>query len=161
KAAGKKLSEESEQLDFISSHDRLMGLAAEIEMWRTQAHKGAVYWLEAYESRRGMPRVSLAAAPIDIRAAMREQLFDKVPTVIMTTATLSVGSASEPRRPRARATVQKTRTTTPTVTPFDFFKSRVGLTQCEEIQVGSPFDYREQAELVTIRDMPDPTSAER
>jgi ATP-dependent DNA helicase DinG len=34
----------------------------------------------------------------------------------------------------------------------------VGLTKCDSIQVGSPFDYREQAELVTFRDMPDPSS---
>ena len=53
KAAGKKLSEESEQQDFLSSHDRLMALAGELEIWRTQAQKGTVYWLESYEGRRG------------------------------------------------------------------------------------------------------------
>ena len=37
----------------------------------------------------------------------------------------------------------------------------MGLTKCDSIQVGSPFNYREQAELVTLRDMPDPTTAER
>ena len=91
KAAGKKLSEESEQQDFIAAHDRLTALAAELEMWRNQAQKGAVYWLESYQSRRGMPRLTLSAAPVDIGPAMREQLFDKVPTVILTSATLSVG----------------------------------------------------------------------
>jgi ATP-dependent DNA helicase DinG len=44
---------------------------------------------------------------------------------------------------------------------FTFFKSRVGLTQCDEVQAGSPFNYREQAELVTLRDMPDPAAGER
>lgn len=139
KAAGKKLSDESEQQDFLSSHDRLMALAGELETWRTQAQKGTVYWLEAYEGRRGNPRLTLAASPVDIGPAMRDQLFDKVPSVIMTSATLSVGKQGN----------------------FDFFKSRVGITQCDEVQVGSPFDYREQAELVTLRDMPDPTSSER
>ena len=139
KAAGKKLSEESEQQDFIAAHDRLTALAAELEMWRSQAQKGAVYWLESYQSRRGMPRLTLSAAPVDIGPAMRQQLFDKVPTVILTSATLSVGKQGS----------------------FDFYKSRVGLTQCDEIQVGSPFNYREQAELVTLRDMPDPTTSER
>jgi ATP-dependent DNA helicase DinG len=139
KSAGKKLSDESEQQDFLSSHDRLLALAGELETWRTQAQKGTVYWLESYEGRRGNPRLTLAASPVDIGPAMREQLFDKVPSVIMTSATLSVGRQGN----------------------FDFFKSRVGITQCEEVQVGSPFDYREQVELVTLRDMPDPTSAER
>jgi ATP-dependent DNA helicase DinG len=149
KAAGKKLSEESEQLDFIAAHDRLMALAGELETWRTQAQKGTVYWLESYETRRGFPRLTLAAAPVDIGPAMREQLFDKVPSVIMTSATLSVG------RLGATGSASAGRGS------FDFFKSRVGLTQCDEVQVGSPFNYREQAELVTMRDMPDPTSAER
>ncbi len=102
KAAGKKLSEESEQQDFISAHDRLLALAGELELWRTQAQAGTVYWLESYEGRRGMPRLTLAAAPVDIGPAMREQLFDKVPTVIMTSATLSVGRPSANPSPAAR-----------------------------------------------------------
>ena len=56
KAAGKKLSEETEQQDFIAAHDRLMALAGEIEAWRTQAQAGAVYWIErikAAAARRG------------------------------------------------------------------------------------------------------------
>ena len=152
KQAGKKLSEESEQQDFLAAHDRLIGLATEIEMWRTQSEKGAVYWLESYQSRRGTPRLTLSAAPLDIGPAMRQHLFDKVPTVIMTSATLSVGNGSFPSPFSGRSQGSSA---------FAFFKSRVGLTQCDEIQVGSPFNYREQVELVTLRDMPDPTSAER
>jgi ATP-dependent DNA helicase DinG len=137
KTAGKKLSEESEQQDFLSACDRLLVLATELETWRAQSQKGTVYWLESYKTRRGVARLTLAASPLDIGPAMREQLFDKVPTVVMTSATLSVGRQGD----------------------FEFFKSRIGLTQCDAIQVGSPFDYRNQAELVTMRDMPDPASA--
>jgi ATP-dependent DNA helicase DinG len=139
KLAGKKFRDESERQDFNAAHDRLMVLAAELEAWRTQSQKGTVYWLETYRTRRGAPRVTLAAAPIDIGPALREQLFDKVPTVVMTSATLSVGREGS----------------------FDFFKSRIGLTRCDMVQVGSAFDYREQAELVTLGNMPDPTTAER
>jgi ATP-dependent DNA helicase DinG len=39
---------------------------------------------------------------------------------------------------------------------FDFFKSRIGLTQAECHAWGSPFDFRRQAELVLVEDMPDP-----
>ncbi len=155
KAAGKKLSDESEQQDFISAHDRLTALASELETWRTQSQSGTVYWLESYETRRGRPRMTLAGSPVDIGAAMREQLFDKVPSVIMTSATLSVGRSSGERSSPAKGRGGDA------ASPFAFFKSRVGLTQCAELQVGSPFDYREQAELVTLRDMPDPTTAER
>ncbi len=69
----------------------LQRLASELETWRTQSQSGTVYWLESYETRRGRPRMTLAGSPVDIGAAMREQLFDKVPSVIMTSATLSVG----------------------------------------------------------------------
>jgi ATP-dependent DNA helicase DinG len=160
KLAGKKLSEESEQQDFFAAHDRLTALAAEIETWRTQAQKGTVYWLETYQTRRGFPRLTLAASPLDVGPAMREQLFDKVPTVIMTSATLSVGRASGATA-AAAVPGSPAEGNSSGAGPFTFFKSRVGLTQCDEIQVGSPFNYREQAELVTLRDMPDPTSSER
>jgi ATP-dependent DNA helicase DinG len=154
-----------------------------------QAQAGTVYWLESYEGRRGNPRLTLAAAPIDVGPAMREQLFDKIPTVIMTSATLSVGrtdsvkstlassgataglpSSASPTTPlrskhttdSASANSAAARTATKTKPDsFAFFKSRIGLTQCDEIQVGSPFNYQEQAELVTLPGMPDPTSAAR
>ena len=80
KAAGKKLSEESEQQDFIAAHDRLMVLAGELETWRTQAQKGTVYWIESYEGRRGTPRLTLVRRagryrPRDARAALRQSAF--------------------------------------------------------------------------------------
>jgi ATP-dependent DNA helicase DinG len=162
KTAGGKLQDESEQQDFIAAHDRLMGLAGEIELWRMQAAAGAVYWIESSYSRRGAPRLTLSAAPVDVGPAMREQLFEKVPTVIMTSATLSVGGkwSSEPGRPRPREEMLRSGASTPRLASndgFAFFQSRVGLTQCLTAQVGSPFNFREQAELVTVRDMPDPS----
>ncbi len=54
----------------------------------------------------------------------------------MTSATLAIG-----RRPS-----------------FDFLKSRIGLTQCETLRLGSPFDFQTQAKLILVRDMPDPSA---
>ena len=148
KSAGNQFDDEVERQDFTAAHDRLVALVGEIEAWRTQAQDGAVYWIEAYDRRRGGPRIKLSAAPVDVGPAMRQQLFDRVPSVILTSATLSVG-----RPPAAGATS----TTDADSGTFAFFQSRVGLTQCDTLQVGSPFNYREQVELVTLRDMPDPT----
>ena len=50
-----------------------------------------MYWIEASRSRRGRRGSALAAAPIDVGPALREQLFEKVTTVVMTSATLAVG----------------------------------------------------------------------
>lgn len=135
KAAGNKITNEVERQDFTAAHDRLLGLAGDIEAWRTQRDESAVYWVDSRQSRRG-PRMSLGAAPVDVGPALRAELFEKVPSVILTSATLSVG------RPAS----------------FNFFRSRIGLTQCEGRQLGSPFDYQRQARLVTLTGMPDPSS---
>src|SRR5262249_10917308 len=83
-------------------------------------------------------RVYLASAPIDVGPALQEALYSQVPTVILTSATLSVG--------HGRA-------------GFEHFRRRLGLTDCETVQLGSPFNFREQAELHLFREMPDPAVA--
>jgi ATP-dependent DNA helicase DinG len=130
---GDRLKEE-EKHDFTSAADRLQVLAGEIEAWRKQQLAGTVYWIDRSLSRRGRARFALAAAPIDIGPVLREHLFEKVPTVVLTSATLAIGREAS----------------------FDFFKSRIGLTQAMGLRLGSPFNYREQAELITLEGMPDP-----
>lgn len=121
--------------DFVAARDRLRGLAEMVEDWRMQRLPDSVYWVEVNRGRR-YRRTNLAAAPIDVGPLLREHLFDKVPTVVMTSATLATGSGS-----------------------FDFFKSRTGLTQAESLCLGSPFNYEEQAQLILLDGMPDPTDS--
>ncbi len=137
KSAGNRLEEVSDRQDFTSAHDRLLSLAGEIEAWRMQTAANTVYWLDRYEGSRGRPRMSLIAAPLEVGSTLREQLFDQVPTVVLTSATLAAGGDRE---------------------GFEFFQSRIGLTQCEALRLGSPFDYAHQATLVTLPKMPDPSS---
>jgi ATP-dependent DNA helicase DinG len=125
---------EDERLDFTAAAERLQGLAGLLEDWRMQKESDTVYWIDVARSRRGRRRVHLAAAPLDVGPALREQLFDKVATVVMTSATLAVGQPGS----------------------FDFFCSRIGLAETECRRWGSPFDYRQQAELVLPEGMPDP-----
>ena len=133
---GQRLTNDVERQDFVAAADRLALLAGEVEMWRTQSVEGAVYWVEASWTRRQVRRVKLYAAPVDVGPALREQLFQKVPTVVMTSATLSVGRDGK----------------------FDFFQSRIGLTQAKTLKLGSPFDYQKQVELILPKGMPDPTN---
>ncbi len=126
---------EEDRLDFSAAAERLQTLATLLEDWRTQRQRDTVYWLDSARSKRGRPRMTLASAPLDVGPALREQLFAKVSTVVMTSATLSVGREGS----------------------FDFFKSRAGLTQAECQRWGSPFDYQKQAELILVDGMPDPT----
>ncbi len=127
---------EDDRPDFGAAAERLQTLAALLEDWRCQRQSETVYWIEASRGRRGRRRMHLSAAPLDVGPALREQLFDKVSTVVMTSATLTVGRGGS----------------------FDFFKSRIGLTQAETRRWGSPFDYPNQAELVLLDGMPDPVT---
>jgi ATP-dependent DNA helicase DinG len=138
-ALGKQLHKASANLkpearqDFTAAADRVSLLASSIDDWRSQRHTDTVHWIDITPGRRGRRRVTLAAAPLSVGPALRAQLFEKIPTVVMTSATLSVGSGS-----------------------FDYFKSRVGLTAARCERWGSPFDYQRQAKLVLLEGMPDP-----
>lgn len=128
-----RLKKPEDKQDLESAANRLDVISGELESWRRQKMAGYVYWVEMLPGRR--TRLNLEAAPIDVGPQLREHLFDKVKTVIMTSATLAVGKQGS----------------------FDFFQSRVGLKQTEKLAVGSPFDYPKQATLVLVDGMPDPT----
>jgi len=134
------LKDESEQKNFESAHDRLLSLSTTLKSWNQQILSDSVYWLERASGRRGYERISLAAAPIDVGAVLREELFQskQIKSVIMTSATLAVGNDPS----------------------FRFFRSRVGLSGGMSTRVGSPFRYDQQAEVILVAGLPDP-SAER
>jgi ATP-dependent DNA helicase DinG len=104
--------------------------------WIEQRSEGFVYWIETTASRSGRPRVGLSAAPIEVGPVLREELFEKTGSVVMTSATLATG---QPPR-------------------FDFYKSRIGLTRCQTLRAGSPFNFREQAQIILVPGLPDPTA---
>ncbi len=80
---------------------------------------------------------SSSRSPLDIGPIFRRDLFDHVPTCILTSATLSVGSP-----PR-----------------FDFSKSRLGLSSdLPTLHLGSPFDFPRQVTLYLVKGLPDPSS---
>ncbi|MEL6896348.1 MAG: helicase C-terminal domain-containing protein, partial [Planctomycetota bacterium] len=146
-ALGKAIGEYGEQLDkkrvadkkdFQSAAERIYALAGGIRTWVDQSMEDSVYWIERTGSTRGSDRITLAAAPIDVGQTLRTELFqsETIRSVILTSATLAVGNDDN----------------------FSFYRGRIGLTGGDNVRVGSPFDYRQQARLVTVRDMPDPSS---
>jgi len=137
KKQARDLESVDERQDLNAAAARLEGIAGSIDTWLKQEAAESVYWVESTASRR-RPRVGLVAAPIDIGPVLREELFNQVPSVVMTSATLAVGRAKS----------------------FEFFQSRVGLTKTETRWLGSPFNYREQAKLIVLDGMPDPTAAD-
>ncbi len=129
----KAIQKAEERQDFTAAAARLEGMAEGVDQWNTQQMAEAVFWVEATRGRRGQ-RISLAATPVDVGPILREHLFNKVHTVVATSATLA------------------------TAGKFEFFQSRVGLTQTSALSLGSPFNYEEQAELILLEGMPDPAA---
>lgn len=131
---GLSQTDASKKQDYVAASERLGALAGDIEAWRKHALESGVYWAEASLTRRGRPRTTLASAPLDIGPILREQLFQRCKSVILTSATLTTGAKS-----------------------FDFMKARIGLTETGTLKLGSPFNYREQAKVILVRGMPDPS----
>ncbi len=133
--AAEDVKSPADKQNLISAADRLTVMSASIEQWRTHEMEDSVYWIESSQRRNGKQHIGLMAAPLDVGPLIRENLFDKVDSVIMASATIAVGNAS-----------------------FDFFQNRVGLTQGDSLQLGSPFDYEKQAKLVVVGDMANPST---
>jgi ATP-dependent DNA helicase DinG len=127
-----RLESDEQKVEVVAASARCSELAATLTTWLKQQLPGQVYWVEVSGERQ--QRISLSSAPIDVGPALREHLYDKVPTVVLTSATLSVGGSHG----------------------FDHFRHRLGLADTETRQLGSPFNYREQVELHLFRRLPDP-----
>ncbi len=112
--------------ELIPLHRRAVELRARLEQWMAGGERTYVYWVE----RRGRG-CYLQATPIDVGPLLRTRVFDEIPTVVLTSATLAVGGT------------------------FDFVKERLGLAAPRELIVPSHFDYAQQALLYVPHHLPD------
>jgi ATP-dependent DNA helicase DinG len=113
--------------DVESLVRRLREIRFELEFIVTGTDKKFVYWLE--RRNRG---VFLRASPIDVAGLLQDKLFEEVPTVVLTSATLSSGGN------------------------FAFIRDRLGLDTADDLIASSTFDYESQAILYLPARMPDP-----
>ncbi len=79
---------EEEKMEYESAAERCGLFASGLNQWLAQELKGQVYWVEVRGEKR---KIALASAPVDVGPTLREELYAKVPTVVMASATLSVG----------------------------------------------------------------------
>ena len=115
---------------------RVANLKGELEFVMESASGNMVYWLERRVSG-GMKAgrsVFLQATPIDVSGLLDDSLFQKIPTVVMTSATLTVQGG------------------------FEHIRRRLGFMEARELVVPSHFKYQEQALLYLPPEMPDPRS---
>lgn len=105
----------------------------DLEFIASQSEQKFVYWVE----RRGRG-MFMHASPVDVSELLRDKLFDKVESCILTSATLSSGGS------------------------FNFVRERLGLDSAKTSAISAPssFDFEKQALLYLPRTMPDPRSPE-
>ena len=124
-----------EKFEFTRYVDRCAALAQEMDCFLSQKDAGHVYWVEAAETAGRATR--LRSAPINVGPDVKNCLFDKYDSVILTSATLSSGSIEAEE-------------------DFDFFAGRIGLDEFDAVKLGSPFDYQKQVTIYIEKDLPNP-----
>jgi len=113
--------------EVIPLFRRTQELQQRLALWSKGDDRSYVYWVE----RRGRG-VFLQATPIDVSSILEEKLFEKLDTVILTSATLAVGGT------------------------FEFAEHRLGIRHARSLVVPSHFDYSKQALLYVPQQLPDP-----
>ncbi len=94
--------------------------------------KNTVFWIERRRTGHEKLNVSIQATPIDVGPILRECLWSKLDTVVLTSATLAVGGG------------------------FEYIRQRLGVEHARELVLPSHYDYQNQAILYVPPDLPDP-----
>jgi ATP-dependent DNA helicase DinG len=128
-AAGESEFDEGIEEAFASIVRRAGELRHDLRFLLRADDEDFVYYLE----HRGHGTF-LRASPVDVSRIVRDALFDRFRTVVLTSATLAVEGS------------------------FDYIKGRLGITVADELRVASEFDYGMQALLYLPRRMPPPKS---
>lgn len=113
--------------EVVPLFSRARSLQDNLKQYLEGVTEDFVYWVE--RRNRG---VFLQAVPINISSLLSEKLFDKVPSTILTSATLSVEGG------------------------FDYLQKRLGIPYARTLNVASPFDFQEQSLLYVPQHLPDP-----
>jgi len=120
------------ELDAVGT--RLRGLARDLGEIFAGEDDSLVRWVELGTNRAG-PRAIFNYAPLMVSEILKESLWKKYPSVLFTSATLTVNRG------------------------FDYFRDRLGLDShfnVREMQYQSPFDYQKRVLLGIVTDLPDP-----
>jgi ATP-dependent DNA helicase DinG len=119
---------------------RVARLRSEFEFLLESSSNNMVYWMERRIMGGGGRSASrstfLQATPIDVSELLREQVFETIPTVVLTSATLTVQGK------------------------FEHMRRRLGLEDARELVIPSHFNYAKQALLYLPPRMPDPRDLE-
>ena len=116
--------------DFSGEYESLARRAgemeSELEVFRSGNLENYVSWIERRD--RG---VFLEACPIDVSGMLQDRLFTRIPTCVLTSATLTVADS------------------------FAYMRTRLGFHEGRELSLATEFNVRKQALLYIPKSMPD------
>jgi ATP-dependent DNA helicase DinG len=116
--------------DFSGEYEALARrsgeIQSELEVFRSGDLQNYVSWIERRD--RG---IFLEACPIDVSGMLSERLFTRVPTCVLTSATLTVADS------------------------FGYIRTRIGFNEGRELALATEFNVRKQALLYIPNRMPD------
>ena len=111
---------------------RAQEIQAHLSFLLENDNPNTVFWIERRRGGRERHNVFLQATPIDVGPILRECLWSKLETAVLTSATLAVGGG------------------------FEYMRGRLGLEHAREVVLPSHFDYESQALFYVPPDLPDP-----
>ncbi len=125
--------------DLAGISMRLRAIAEHLQAFVARDPRSCA-WFEISTGRIGRGEgiiTRLCTAPLEVAPLLRETLMERMQTVVLTSATLTVGGR------------------------FDYLRQRTGLNDLEtgrlsELLLASPFDFRKQALLAVPTDIPEP-----
>ncbi|MDZ7289891.1 MAG: DEAD/DEAH box helicase [candidate division KSB1 bacterium] len=134
-------------VDLMAQAGRLVEMATQVKSVLLNKDEENIRWLEVKESRWGNI-VRLRSAPLEVAPILRKAVFEKFPTIVLTSATLAVGKS------------------------FDYLEKSLGLSASvtgalsdssvtyrkTATLLGSPFDFGRQALIVIPTDLPEPNA---
>jgi ATP-dependent DNA helicase DinG len=129
-------AQEVDQFELNAFAERADAFALASQSLVAQNIPGCVYWIEGGRKNKRSARaaVSLQAAAVDVSPLLREQLFSKNISVVLTSATLATS-----------------------LNDFSLASRRLGCDDAKTVQLGSPFDLARQVKFIIDATMPDPT----
>jgi ATP-dependent DNA helicase DinG len=159
-----RLESVEEQSELSAAAEKVSLLGDTLTALVDQSLESAVYWIDSTVREHGGRKVSLHAAPVNMAEGLRAALFEKMPSVVMTSATLCTAGVrnTEPaKNPAASLAAWRGQGTPSNGDPFAYIKSRTGAEAARTLQLGSPFDYATQATLYVESDLPEPSDTRR
>lgn len=118
------------QQDILSAQRRVRETHMALERILVKPAQTDIYWASV---NRQTSDIGLHAAPLHVGDMLHKNLFATRETVILTSATMSIGGS------------------------FNFIENRLGIGEwADHLMVGSPFDYEQAALVYVPNDMPEP-----